>query len=144
MSTEDNKIPGDKPENDGKRMANDAKDAVNDFAEDAKETAKEFGQSAKEEWDKVTGSTESKKILAGILAIFLGAFGVHKFILGYQKEGIIMLVLSVVGIVLSCVGIGVLLVWAVGLVGLIEGIIYLTKSDEEFYNTYQVGRKPWF
>ncbi|MFC4689380.1 NINE protein [Dokdonia genika] len=144
MSTEDNKIPGDKPENDGKRMADDAKDAVNDFAEDAKETAKEFGQSAKEEWDKVTGSTESKKILAGILAIFLGAFGVHKFILGYQKEGIIMLVLSVVGIVLSCVGIGVLLVWAVGLVGLIEGIIYLTKSDEEFYNTYQVGRKPWF
>ncbi|EAQ39481.1 MULTISPECIES: TM2 domain-containing protein [unclassified Dokdonia] len=144
MSTEDNKIPGDKPENDGKRMADDAKDAVNDFAEDAKETAKEFGQSAKEEWDKVTGSTESKKILAGILAIFLGAFGVHKFILGYQKEGIIMLVLSVVGIVLSCVGIGVLLVWAVGLVGLIEGIIYLTKSDEEFYNTYQAGRKPWF
>lgn len=144
MSTEDNKTPGDKPENDGKRMADDAKDAVNDFAEDAKETAKEFGQSAKEEWDKVTGSTESKKILAGILAIFLGAFGVHKFILGYQKEGIIMLVLSVVGIVLSCVGIGVLLVWAVGLVGLIEGIIYLTKSDEEFYNTYQVGRKPWF
>ena len=71
MSTEDNKIPGDKPENDGKRMADDAKDAVNDFAEDAKETAKEFGQSAKEEWDKVTGSTESKKILAGILAIFL-------------------------------------------------------------------------
>ncbi|MDE0598499.1 MAG: TM2 domain-containing protein [Dokdonia donghaensis] len=144
MSTEDNKTPGDKPENDGKRMADDAKDAVNDFAEDAKETAKEFGQSAKEEWDKVTGSTESKKILAGILAIFLGAFGVHKFILGYQKEGIIMLVLSVVGIVLSCVGIGVLLVWAVGLVGLIEGIIYLTKSDEEFYNTYQAGRKPWF
>ena len=43
MSTEDNKIPGDKPENDGKRMADDAKDAVNDFAEDAKETAKEFG-----------------------------------------------------------------------------------------------------
>ena len=31
-----------------------------------------------------------------------------------------------------------------GLVGLIEGIIYLTKSDEEFYNTYQVGKKPWF
>ena len=144
MSTEDNKIPGDKPENDGKRMADDAKDAVNDFAEDAKETAKEFSQSAKEEWNKVTNGTDNKKVLAGLLGIFLGAFGVHKFILGYQKEGIIMLVLSVVGIVLSCVGIGVLLVWAVGLVGLIEGIIYLTKSDEEFYNTYQAGRKPWF
>ena len=31
--------------------------------------------------------------------------------------------------------------WAVGVV---EGIVYLTKSDEEFYNTYQAGRKPWF
>jgi hypothetical protein len=34
--------------------------------------------------------------------------------------------------------------WLMGVLGLIEGIIYLTKSDEEFYNTYQVGKKPWF
>jgi hypothetical protein len=33
---------------------------------------------------------------------------------------------------------------AAWIVGLIEGIIYLTKTDEEFYNTYQVGTKPWF
>ncbi|WP_396597807.1 NINE protein [Dokdonia sp. R86516] len=144
MSLEDEKIPGDKPGNDAKNMADDAKKAASDFANDAKDAANEFGNSAKEEWNKVTNGTDNKKMLAGLLGIFLGAFGVHKFILGYQKEGIIMLVLSVVGIVLSCVGIGVLLFWAVGLVGLIEGIIYLTKSDEEFYNTYQVGRKPWF
>ncbi|MEX0716039.1 MAG: hypothetical protein WD066_05605 [Planctomycetaceae bacterium] len=31
--------------------------------------------------------------------------------------------------------------WAIGLV---EGIIYLTKSDEEFYQTYIVGKKEWF
>ena len=30
------------------------------------------------------------------------------------------------------------------IIGFIEGIIYLTKSDEDFYNMYQVGRKPWF
>jgi hypothetical protein len=29
-------------------------------------------------------------------------------------------------------------------IGLIEGIIYLTKSDPEFYWTYVVGRKEWF
>jgi hypothetical protein len=29
-------------------------------------------------------------------------------------------------------------------VGLIEGILYLTKNDEEFYRTYIVGRKEWF
>jgi hypothetical protein len=31
-----------------------------------------------------------------------------------------------------------------GIIPFIEGIIYLTKSDEEFYNTYQVGQKEWF
>jgi hypothetical protein len=30
------------------------------------------------------------------------------------------------------------------LLGFIEGIIYLTKSDEEFYQTYQVNKKGWF
>lgn len=74
---------------------------------------------------------ENKKVLAGVLAIILGGLGVHKFILGYTKEGIIQLILG-----LAC-GVG-------ALIGLIEGIIYLTKSDEDFYNTYQVGKKGWF
>lgn len=76
---------------------------------------------------------ENKKVVAGVLAILLGAFGVHKFILGYTQEGIIQLVIGVV----TCGTIG-------SLIGLIEGIIYLTKSDEEFYQTYQVGKKGWF
>lgn len=151
MSTEDQKIPGDKPGNDAKDMAHDAKEATSNFADDAKETAKDFGDSAKEaagnakeEWNKMTGSTENKKVLAGILAIIFGSLGVHKFILGYQKEGIILLVATVVGYATSCIGIGFFILMATGLVGLIEGIMYLTKSDEEFYNTYQAGRKPWF
>jgi TM2 domain-containing membrane protein YozV len=74
---------------------------------------------------------ENKKVVAGILAILLGGLGVHKFILGYTKEGIIQLVLGFL-----C-GVGFV-------IGLIEGIIYLTKSDEEFYQTYQVGKKAWF
>ncbi len=69
---------------------------------------------------------------AGICGILLGAWGVHKFILGYTQEGIIQIVITVV----TC-GIG-------GIVGLIEGIIYLTKSDEEFYNTYIANKKGWF
>lgn len=73
-----------------------------------------------------------KKLVAGLLGIFLGTFGVHKFYLGYSKEGIIQLVISVV----TC-GIG-------GVIGLIEGIVYLTKSDQEFVDTYVNGRKPWF
>jgi TM2 domain-containing membrane protein YozV len=73
-----------------------------------------------------------KKIVAGICAILLGGLGVHKFILGYTKEGIIQLIISVV----TC-GIG-------SIIGLIEGIIYLTKSDEEFVATYITGKRGWF
>ncbi|MGB5237206.1 MAG: TM2 domain-containing protein [Flavobacteriaceae bacterium] len=87
---------------------------------------------------------DNKKILAGVLAIILGSLGIHKFILGYQKEGFILLGASIIGFVLSCIGIGVFILWITGLIGIIEGIIYLTKSDEEFYNTYQAGNKPWF
>ena len=75
---------------------------------------------------------ENKKTIVGILAILLGGFGVHKFILGYTKEGIIQIVVTL----LTC-GIG-------SLIGLIEGIIYLTKSDEEFMETYQRNHKGWF
>ena len=72
-----------------------------------------------------------KKIAAGICGILLGWLGVHKFILGYTKEGIIQILLSFV-----C-GIG-------AIIGIIEGIIYLTKSDEEFVATYVQNKKGWF
>ena len=75
-----------------------------------------------------------KKMLVGLLGIssmLWGGFGVHKFILGYQKEGIIQVVLTL------CCGIG-------AIIGLIEGIIYLTKSDQEFVDTYINNQKPWF
>lgn len=77
-----------------------------------------------------------KKVAAGILGILLGALGIHKFVLGYTKEGVIMLVVSLLSFGL--------LAWIMGIVGLIEGIIYLTKSDQEFVATYVAGRKPWF
>lgn len=82
----------------------------------------------------------NKKMAAGICGILLGGFGVHKFILGYNTEGVIMLVAWVVGMFLTC-GIASI---AVGVVGLIEGIIYLTKSDEEFVRTYIQNKKGWF
>lgn len=120
----------------------DAKEAASDFADGAKKTANEFTESAKEAFSSAGG--ENKKILAGILAIIFGSLGVHKFILGYQKEGIILLVITIIGYATMCFVVGTFIVMATGIIGLIEGIIYLTKSDEEFYNTYQVGKKPWF
>jgi len=82
----------------------------------------------------------SKKIAAGICRILLGALGIHKFILGYTTEGIIMLVVSLlIGIPTCGLGFGIF-----GIIGLIEGIIYLTKSDEQFLNTYVRNKRGWF
>jgi TM2 domain-containing membrane protein YozV len=130
---------------DAKEVFEDVKEEAKEFAGEAKETAKEFKEGAKEAYESLTGAGgENKKILAGILAIVLGSLGVHKFILGYQKEGLILLGLTVVSYALVCLVIGAFLVWIPPVIGLIEGIIYLTKSDEEFYQTYQVNKKPWF
>lgn len=75
---------------------------------------------------------ENKKIIAGILALVFGYLGVHKFILGYTKEGVIQIILTFI----TC--------GAAGLIPFIEGIIYLTKSDTDFYNTYQANKRGWF
>ncbi|MEI8316016.1 MAG: TM2 domain-containing protein [Verrucomicrobiota bacterium] len=83
-----------------------------------------------------TQASPSNKTAAGLCGIFLGAFGVHKFILGYNKAGIIMLCITVC----TCFYGG----FVTGLIGLIEGIIYLTKSDEEFNRTYVQNKKEWF
>ncbi len=75
---------------------------------------------------------ESKKVAAGVLALLLGGWGIHKFYLGYTAAGIIQIVLTFI----TC-GLG-------GIIPLVEGIIYLTKSDDEFIDIYQIGEKQWF
>lgn len=77
-----------------------------------------------------------KKIPAGVCGILLGSLGVHKFILGYTTAGLIMLLVTL----LTC-GFGG---FVTGVIGLIEGIIYLTKSDEDFVNTYITNQRHWF
>ena len=72
-----------------------------------------------------TGSSSSNpnaksKIAAGLLGIFLGAFGVHNFYLGYTGKAVAQLLITI----LSC---GVLS-FASGVWGLIEGILILTGS----------------
>ncbi len=85
------------------------------------------------DWKAMGGD---KKIVAGILAILVGSLGVHKFILGYTTEGLIMLLVTV----LTCGIAGIVM----SIVGIVEGIMYLTKSDEEFVRTYIQNKKGWF
>ena len=82
----------------------------------------------------------NKKLAAGLTGIFLGAFGVHKFILGYTKPALIMLAVSLAGGVVTCG----LASFVMGVIGLIEGIIYLTKTDAQFQVQYLDGQQDWF
>ena len=79
---------------------------------------------------------QKNRIAAGILAILLGGLGIHKFYLGYTSTGIIMLLVT-----LLTFGIGAIVM---AVISLVEGILYLTKSDYEFYETYELNQKKWF
>ena len=89
-----------------------------------------------------SGKSGKEKIAAGLLAIFLGSLGIHKFYLGGKNQktaGIIMLVISIVGFCFLFIG-----PLVIGIIAFIEGIIYLTKDDSEFDATYGHGDKAWF
>lgn len=58
------------------------------------------------------------KLAAGLLAIFLGDFGAHKFYLGKPGTGLIYLLFFWTGIP--------------AVIGIIEGILYLLSSEEDF------------
>lgn len=92
-----------------------------------------YGQQAMQDWKQMGAD---KKIAAGICGILIGSLGIHKFILGYQREGVIMLLVSL----LTC-GIGAPIM---SIIGIVEGVMYLTKPDEDFVRTYIQGRKGWF
>ena len=85
---------------------------------------------------RVPAPGEKSRVTAGVLAILLGGFGVHKFYLGRTGAGLVMLLTVVLTF-----GFGALVM---GPIALIEGIIYLTKSDEQFYEEYVVNEKAWF
>lgn len=80
-----------------------------------------------------------EKIVAGLFAFLLGGLGVHKFYLGYKTAGIIHLLIFFIGILPVFIGTVI-----ISLIAIIEGIIYLTKSDEEFERTYVINKKEWF
>lgn len=79
---------------------------------------------------------QKSKVTAGVLGILLGGLGVHKFYMGYTAQGLILLAATLITF-------GVLAP-VTSIIGLIEGILYLTKSDADFFRTYEQGHHPWF
>jgi TM2 domain-containing membrane protein YozV len=74
---------------------------------------------ARQPWSAAVGARPRRdRIVAALLAIFLGNFGIHKFYLGQIGRGILYLIFSWTGIP--------------GVIGFVEGIIFLTKSDAQW------------
>ncbi len=88
----------------------------------------------------------NQKITAGLLALLLGGLGVHKFYLGFNTSGTIILVCTLVSWGLTIVSCGLLffLPMIFPIITLVEGIIYLTKSDRDFHYDYNIRKKEWF
>ncbi|MEF2279830.1 NINE protein [Deinococcus sp. YIM 134068] len=105
----------------------------------------------------VPADIAQKRLVAGLLAIVLGGLGVHKFYLGMNTPGLIMLGVNLgvwvlaflIGLLTLGLGLFItlplagLVSGAIGLLGLVEGVLYLTKSDGDFYREYVMGQKPW-
>jgi TM2 domain-containing membrane protein YozV len=89
-------------------------------------------------------STGSKnKIAAGLLGIFLGGWGIHKFYLGFTGPGLVYLLVNTIGFAVTWIFLFIPNI-ILGVIAFVEGIIYLTKSDEEFEQLYVVQKKQWF
>lgn len=79
----------------------------------------------------------SNRIAAGVCGILLGALGIHKFILGYTSSGIITLLVSILGFCFYG--------WLVmHVIGIIEGVMYLTMTDADFQRIHGKLQRPWF
>jgi TM2 domain-containing membrane protein YozV len=80
---------------------------------------------------------QKNRILAAVFAICLGTFGIHKFYLGRNMAGIIMLVLGLVGWCVFALG------SMISILGIVEGVLYLVRTDEEFDRIYVKGEREW-
>ena len=83
---------------------------------------------------------QTDHIAAGILAIVFGALGIHKFYMGKTNVGFIVLGITVIGSFLTFGAAGLVM----QLIGMVEGVMYLVKTQESFEDEYLRGARSWF
>ena len=102
-------------------------------------TQQPYGQPYQQPYAQAAPNTKDH-VAAGLLAIFLGSLGIHKFYPGYNTPGFIMLAVTIVGSIFS-LGIAGL---AMVVISIVEGVLYLSKSQTEFEQVYVFDKKEWF
>lgn len=108
---------------------------------DAHQTARQpYGGQAYPYSQRPTYRSGKDHVAAGLLAIFLGALGIHKFYLGYNSVGFIMLGVTILGSIFSFGLAGLVM----GVIGIVEGVIYLTTDQQTFDRTYVYNIREWF
>lgn len=98
-----------------------------------------YGQPYQQSYAQAS-SCSKDHVAAGLLAIFLGSLGIHKFYLGYNTPGFIMLAVTIVGSIFSLGLAGLAMV----VISIVEGVLYLSKSQTEFEQIYVFNKKEWF
>lgn len=79
---------------------------------------------------------QKSKVVAGLLALFLGPLGIHKFYLGQTGQGVAFLICSIVSAMLWIVLIGIVGTIVISIICLVEAIIYFASSEESFHAKY--------
>lgn len=80
---------------------------------------------------------------AGLLAIFLGTLGFHKFYLGHWTEGCVHITLGITSLVMVMMLQTLLPLVAVVLFSAMEGVIYLSRTEEQFERDYLKEGRRW-
>lgn len=96
----------------------------------------------------ITGSSSEEHSLtcrqkASALAIFLGALGVHKFYLGHLAEGCVHITLTLTSLAAAFVLDTWLPLVVVVIFSAIEGVVYISRTEEQFARDYLQERRRW-
>ncbi len=100
----------------------------------------QFGNQASSALDSVfnNGPSGKSRGIAGLLALLMGAFGLHYFYIGKTNAGILFLLLSL----LSCGALGIV----TQIISVIQAVLFFTCTQQEFEQrwVYSPSNVPLF
>ena len=81
---------------------------------------------------KVVEHTEKSRVAYALFYIFLWPIGLHEFYVNKTGKGIAWLIGSLVAVLTSVIGIGLIAIPIMSTIAFVLGIVWLTRTDEAF------------